>query len=103
MFNFGQVTALLGKKVLSGCTINGMTFFEAQKSICLFPKKASISSTGQFFICSQLLEKDDFFKNNCLALDNVILQLYKFPLRLNLWRLFEKIGKRLLFHQLPAE
>ena len=77
MVLFEPVTAILDKMVSSGRTLNGIIFFDAQNSICLFPKKGSNLIGGSVFIYLQRLERDDFFKFDYLTLDNVTLQFYK--------------------------
>ncbi len=55
MVLFEPVTAILDKTVSSGRTLNGIIFFDAQNSICLFPNKAQIASVDQFlFTCNVL-------------------------------------------------
>ena len=61
MVLFEPVTAILDKTVSSGRTLNGIIFFDAQNSICLFPKKGSNLIGGSVFIYLQRLERDDFF------------------------------------------
>ncbi|MAF33272.1 MAG: hypothetical protein CL941_04875 [Desulfobacter sp.] len=55
MVLFEPVTAILDKTVSSGRILNGIIFFATQNSICLFPKKAQISSVDQLlFTCNAL-------------------------------------------------